>query len=302
LIRGQGEVAPLTGYRPASFHPSRVTGSPRAATRASSSPLRCRAFTLVELLVVVAILALLIGLLLPALAGARRQAKILYCATNQRQIGLAWQMYLNDYSGWFPINMVPRGSRLVTTHMHLNYGGKHPAVRDQLIGNARKERVLNPYVGDKYQGEQRADLFRCPFDREVYHSDTGSSATRGLSAFEYFGNNYWMNLACLNDFNPYAISTRDLWRAGGVRVEQIQVSHSRMLLLGDHQWYYSWTSVKWNADFHQRGDIVNVLFLDGHVSETEINRMPEASFRQWLEQAPAEYAFFPARIPSLPQN
>src|SRR5262245_19653699 len=63
---------------------------------------RTAAFTLIELLVVVAIIALLAALLLPALKGARDKAKQVSCLNNQKQLGIAYYLYLQDWSETFP--------------------------------------------------------------------------------------------------------------------------------------------------------------------------------------------------------
>ena len=60
------------------------------------------AFTLIELLVVITIIAVLAALLMPALATARDRSKTARCANNQRQLGVAFSLFLNDNNGYFP--------------------------------------------------------------------------------------------------------------------------------------------------------------------------------------------------------
>lgn len=69
---------------------------------ASNSVSRKRAFTLIELLVVIAIIAILAALLLPALAAAKEKGQRTRCTNNNRQLGLAVQMYATDSQDALP--------------------------------------------------------------------------------------------------------------------------------------------------------------------------------------------------------
>src|SRR5664279_6300258 len=62
-------------------------------------------FTLVELLVVMATVAILAVLLLPAIAGTKPNSQAFQCLENQRQLTIGWQMYAEDNNG----KLVPNG-------------------------------------------------------------------------------------------------------------------------------------------------------------------------------------------------
>lgn len=101
------------------------------------------AFTLVELLVVISIIALLIAILLPALVAVRESAVRTRCASNVRQMHIGASAYAADYNGWYPY----RGptSRAPNAFRH----GDHYDLN---------ETFLIPY----FSSEQREKIFFCP--------------------------------------------------------------------------------------------------------------------------------------------
>ena len=73
------------------------------ASRADTN--RRRAFTLIELLIVIAIIAILAAILFPVFAAARENARATTCANNLKQLGLAFTQYAQDYDETYPIDV-----------------------------------------------------------------------------------------------------------------------------------------------------------------------------------------------------
>ena len=78
------------------------------------------AFTLVELLVVIGILAVLVGILLPTLGRARESAKAVQCLSNLQQIGVYLQQYQNQYKGRVPIYITAAQMDRIVYHGGVN--------------------------------------------------------------------------------------------------------------------------------------------------------------------------------------
>jgi prepilin-type processing-associated H-X9-DG protein/prepilin-type N-terminal cleavage/methylation domain-containing protein len=107
-----------------------------------------RAFTLVELLVVVGIIALLVAILMPALARARKEAQAVQCGSNLRQIGQAVQIYMIQNKGY-----ISRFSN--------STNWQNPAKKTEMIDPTNYDKA---YWGVIYAVTAKLpkDLFHCP--------------------------------------------------------------------------------------------------------------------------------------------
>jgi prepilin-type N-terminal cleavage/methylation domain-containing protein len=102
----------------------------KGRTSTMSRAVVSRGFTLIELLVVIAIIAILAALLLPALASAKRRAKLAQCQSNFHQVSVACYVYANDYNDYFPICTVGGANGSSPNHLgdahYTYYVGQFP--------------------------------------------------------------------------------------------------------------------------------------------------------------------------------
>lgn len=141
------------------------------------SPLRRAAFTLIEILVVIAIISLLAAILFPVFGRARENARRSSCASNFRQIGLATVQYAQDYDETMPL------------FSYAGFGGY-----DGLDG-ARWADMIYPYV-------KSTQVFDCP-------SGTKSLATDASGQF-YDINTYSYGFVTPSNAEPVGVAGRKL--------------------------------------------------------------------------------------------
>jgi prepilin-type N-terminal cleavage/methylation domain-containing protein/prepilin-type processing-associated H-X9-DG protein len=92
----------MDGLTPTILDPKRVWVAPVTVPRSGLTS-RAHGFTLVELLVVIAVIAVLIAMLLPALNTARQAALATQCLSNLRQSYMGFQFYAGDNKDWYPV-------------------------------------------------------------------------------------------------------------------------------------------------------------------------------------------------------
>jgi len=233
----------------------------------TSKSSRKSAFTLVELLVVIGIIAVLISILLPALAKARRSAKLVVCQSNLRQIGIWGLAYAADWNGVLPT----RGESLPGTGFY--WGILSPT------GWLDKTAGYHVYPGTNTSISTKPDgtLFHCP--EGVYQvSPLRSAAGYGsnYSLNNYLGGGYAANYRIPR---TNMLKSSVFWFSDGRAFVSAppavnwdfhpSIGLTSAYSITGNGWPWSWTftdnyGVIRNFDGHPN-HTANFLFGDGHV-------------------------------------
>jgi prepilin-type N-terminal cleavage/methylation domain-containing protein/prepilin-type processing-associated H-X9-DG protein len=128
-------------------------------------------FTLLELLVVIAVIAILAGLLLPVLSRAKDSARNINCISNLRQLQLCWHLYADDYAGVFVPN-----DWIDTEGMSSNGPVNQDYVTNSWCpGNARTDtNTANIQSGLLFPYNTSAAIYHCPADFSTIEDANGN--------------------------------------------------------------------------------------------------------------------------------
>ena len=218
---------------------------------------RCkRAFTLVELLVVIAIVALLVSILLPALGKAQRQAQKVACKSNQRQIGQVIYWYADDYEEYIPPYWRINQGRKETFSSYGEWVGRDNIADAQGLGMLKVNGYLKTY-----------DILFCPSDeiRRPFRNKQTGLAPLNASSTDYQYMSYWYH------YIPQAGNT-----TGGTNMEsqsryrlfrKSPKSGNPALVTDAGAWWTEWNGQALYPVVHsdRYGSGWNILYLDTSV-------------------------------------
>jgi type II secretory pathway pseudopilin PulG len=231
-----------------------------------------RAFTLIELLTLIAIIGLLAALLLSAIGETKGDAKRSVCANNLSQIDLALRMYSDDSSDAVP---------------------KSEGTEEVTLTLTGYKKLIRKYLGLHGSASSRPTLFECPAD--VFHYEDLTSSSR------YVPQGLWEQP--ISDFSSYAFNGGNGMTGfsapgiAGLKISSIkEPAKTVMVAEGAAFSPWSWHHAKRpfspeNAKFNDAKDTVG--FVDGHVDYIKIywsENNPAGSLAMFYDP-PARYSY-----------
>jgi len=232
------------------------------------------AFTLIELLTVIAVIAILAALLLPALAGVKSKGRAISCLSNERQLMLACLLYVGDFNEALPYNLGAAEIRQLEAKKQF-WNWTTPVMSWELDSDNTNAVLLTEGGVGPYTA-RAAKIYRCPVDSAVSDIQARAGWTarvRSISMNAMVGNAGWYLQAGANVNNP---DYRQFLKLGQVPLPaQIFVlTEEHPDSINDGYFLNKPDSLEWTdlpASYHNGA--ANLAFADGHL-ETHHWRFP----------------------------
>ena len=238
-------------------------GSPSHRRRWTSASPHPGAFTLIELVVVITIVAVLAALLLPALSASKAKAQAVFCQNNYRQLQLAWCLYVSDHNDSLPPNEGQDRPRPPRSDVHFWWAQGNMDFDNDNSQNLDAGLLLNPEYALLGSYSKTASIYRCPSDRSrVFVDGVAKDRVRSVSMNEYLGGmvNCWINDPTPN--GPQRMSQIPRPAMTFAFIDHHPDSITSPLFQVDRNQGENLRIISWPGIFHGQG--ASVTFVDGH--------------------------------------